>query len=204
MSRLAIAFLTPARPARPNAVVLVKDRDPGNAEIVGQVLDPGFGLLKIRAANIDDIAVERIAKKFSAGERADERHLCRCCDGLAGLRGGRSDRADEGKDLVFLDGIVGRDDRLLGLVAVVDRFKLELAAIDAAGVESGKDAFAHALAEGLRRAVKRGDLPKNDSFLEHAVLGAQGRIAKGQKGSPDKAGPAALDTQRASPHKQCV
>jgi hypothetical protein len=49
------------------------------------VVDPGLGLLKIRAANIDDVPVERIAKEFGAGERADERHLGRRCDWLTGL-----------------------------------------------------------------------------------------------------------------------
>ena len=47
-------------------VVLVQDSDPGNAKIIGQVLDPGFGLLKIRGANIDHVAVERIPEKFRA------------------------------------------------------------------------------------------------------------------------------------------
>ena len=59
--------------------------------------------------------------------------------------------------IVSVDGAVSRNDRLLGLIAVVNRFELELAAIDAAGAigffECGEDAFAHTLAERLRRAI---------------------------------------------------
>ena len=84
------------------------------------MLDPGLGFLEIRAANIDDIPVERVAEKFGAGEGAEKGHLGRRCDGLTGLRGGRSDRSDESENLVLLDGIVGRDDGLLGLVTVVE------------------------------------------------------------------------------------
>ena len=85
---------------KPEGIVLIEDRDLGDAEILGQMLDPGLGLLKIRGADIDDIAVVRIAQKFGAGERADERHLCGSGDRLTGFRCRRSDRADHGEDFV--------------------------------------------------------------------------------------------------------
>ena len=138
------------------------------------MFDPGLGLLEIRAANIDDVAIERIAKKFCAGERSDEGHLGRRCDRLAGFRCRRSNRADKRKDLVFLDCFVGGFDGFFGLVAVINRLELELAAVDAAGavgfLEGRKYTFAHALAERLCRPVERRDLPEQNFVFGYAVF----------------------------------
>src|SRR6476469_7937213 len=136
--------------------------------------DPVFRRLEVRAANIDDIAVKRIPQELSAGEWADERHLGGRGDGLTGLRGWRSDRTEKSKDPVFLYRFGGGFDGFLGLVAVIDRFELKLASIDAAGaidfLERGENSFAHALAERLRWPVERSDLAKQDLIFEYAVL----------------------------------
>src|SRR6185312_4383514 len=138
------------------------------------MLDPGFRLLEVRTANIDDITIERIPQELSASEWADERHLGGRGDRLTGLRGWRSDRTKKSKDPVFLYRSGGGFDGFLGLVAVIDRFELKLASIDPARaidfLECGENSFAHALAERLRWPVERSDLAKQDLIFEYAVL----------------------------------
>jgi len=84
------------------------------------VFNPRFRFLEVRAANVDDVTVERIAQKFRTGEWADERDLGRCGDGLACLRGRRSDRAEKSEDLVLTDRLVNCNDGLFGLLTVVN------------------------------------------------------------------------------------
>ena len=52
-------FLDSSQAGKAERIILVEDRDSGNAEVIGQMLDPGFGFLEIRAANIDDISIRR-------------------------------------------------------------------------------------------------------------------------------------------------
>ncbi len=58
-------------------IVLVEDRDAGEVQILGQMLDPGLGLGAVAGANVDDVVQVRRAEKFGPGERTDERHVPR-------------------------------------------------------------------------------------------------------------------------------
>src|SRR5690349_6356276 len=141
------------------------------------MFDPGFGFLKIRTTDIDDVAVERIAQEFGAGERTDEGDLGCRCDRLAGFRRRRSDGADKSKNLFFGDCSLGGLDGFFRLVTIVDRLKLKLASVDpavAVGLfESRKDTLAHALAECLCRPIQRSDLTEQDLVFGYAVLRAK-------------------------------
>jgi hypothetical protein len=187
-------------------VVLVEDRDARDAKIVGEVFDPGFGLLEIRTADIDDVTVEWIAQKFRAGKRADERHLGRGGDRLAGFRGRRADRADKREDLVVRDRALGGFDGFFRLVAVVDRLELELAATHTAGavgfLECRQHSFAHALAERLRRPAQGRDLPEQDPVSKYAVLRVQRSVGKTEDSSPENAEPVAIGPHGRYPHQQ--
>jgi len=146
------------------------------------MFNPGLGFLEIRATDVDDVTIERIAKKLRAGERADKRHLSCRCDGLTGLRCWRSDCADKRKNLILIDCAVDGLDGFLWLVTIIDRLKFELAAIDAAGTidffECRENTFAHALAERPCRPVKGRDLPEQDLVLEYTVLCVERRAGK--------------------------
>ena len=137
------------QPGKTECVVLIKDCNPRNTEVLGQVIDPRLGLLKIGGAHIDDVTIVGITQKFCAGERADERDLRRGGDRLTGLRCGRSHCADQSEDFIVADDLLSRIHGLFRLITVVERFKLERASGDAAVaiglVERGKDALAHAL-----------------------------------------------------------
>src|SRR5256886_7861062 len=82
-------------------IVLVQDRYLGDSEILGQMFDPGLGLLKIGSANIDDVAAIRIAEELCARERADERNFGLGRDRQAGIRRRGSDRTDDRQYFVF-------------------------------------------------------------------------------------------------------
>ena len=110
---------------------MVEDRNFFDTKIIGQMFNPSLGLLEIRAADIDDIAVIRIAKEFGARERPDEWDLGFRCNWLSGLRGWRSNRADKSKNLVLVDNCFSGFNGFLGLIAVVDRLEFEFAAADA-------------------------------------------------------------------------
>ena len=44
-------------------------------EVLGQALDPGFGLLEIRGAHVDHVGLVGIAQEFGAGERPMEKKM---------------------------------------------------------------------------------------------------------------------------------
>ena len=161
---------------------------------------------KYEAANIDDVAVERIAEKFRAGERTDERHLGGGGDGLAGFRRRRADRADKRKDLVVRDRALGGFDGFFRLVAVVDRLEFELAAADTAGavgfLEGRENTFAHALAERLRRPAQGRHLPEHDLVSGYAVLRVERRGGKTEESSPENAEPDAIGPHERYPHQR--
>jgi hypothetical protein len=184
-------------------VVLVQDSDSGNTKIIGQVLDPGLGLLKIRGANIDHVAVERIAEKFRARERTDEGHLGGSRDWLAGFRRRRSHSAHQRENLVVIDCLVRGFDGLFGLVAVVNRLELELAAINAAGpvgfLKCCKNTLAHSLAQRLRRAIERRDLSEEDAVFGYAVFRVAVRIQTTCERCSKQAEPATIGPHRKFP-----
>jgi hypothetical protein len=160
-------------------VVLVEDRDLLDLEVFGEVLDPGLGFRVVAGADVDDVLELGVAQEHGAGEGADERHLGGGGDGLRRGCSRRSDRADQGKDLVLLDQLLSRRDRLVRLVAVIDANQVELAAVHAAllvrFLESRADAGAHALAERGGRTFEHGRLAEDDALGGDSVLGARGR-----------------------------
>src|SRR5882724_7153623 len=123
--------LDAVEPGAPERVVLVEDRDLLDLEVFGEVAHPGLGLGAVARADVDDVLELHVAQEAGAGEGADERHLGGGRDRLGRGRGRRADRPDEGEHLVFLDQLLGRHDRAVRLVAVVDADELELAAVHA-------------------------------------------------------------------------
>ena len=133
------------------SIVLVHDRDFGSAEILGQMFDHGFGFLEVAGANIHHQRLVRLAQELGAGKGADEGRACRGRNRLGGGGGRGADRTGHREDLVFLQQLLGRFDRLGRFVAVVDALEFELPALDAAGlVYFGEGRFQthfHALAQ---------------------------------------------------------
>ena len=74
--------------------------------------NPGLGFGVIARTNVDDIVELGVAQKACAGEGTDERHLGSHRDRLRRGRCRRADRTDQREDLVFLDQLLGGDDRL--------------------------------------------------------------------------------------------
>src|SRR3546814_14786366 len=64
----------PAEPRAAIGIVLIEDGDAAVAEVFGQMLDPGLGLLVVARAHVDDVAELRRAQEARAGEGADEGH----------------------------------------------------------------------------------------------------------------------------------
>src|SRR5262249_21155146 len=98
---------------------------------------------------------------------------------------------DQREDLVGLDEALRHLDRFLGLVAVIDRIQLELAALDAARLvdlgESGGDALTHAETERRGRAFQRRGLAEDDLVGANAGIGGEAGSGKRQRGQ--RAGP---------------
>ena len=124
----------------------------------------------------------RLAQEFGAGEGADERRAGRGRDRLGGGRGRRADRAGEREDLVFLEQLLDRFDRLGRLVAVVDALQFELAALDAAGLvdfgEGRVETQFHALAQGRGRTFEGRRLTEHDLVGGDTVLGEGGNTRR--------------------------
>src|SRR5712692_6444942 len=156
-------------------VVLIEDGDLLDLEVFGEVLDPGLGLGGVARADIDDVLELGIAQEAGAGERTGERHPGGAGDRHRRVRGGRSDGADQREHPLLLDQLLGRDDRAVGLIPVVDAHQLELAAVDAApGVdflERRQDAGAHALPERRGGPFEHGRLAEQDGIGGDAVIG---------------------------------
>src|SRR5207237_5789120 len=118
-------------PGAAEHVVLVEDRNLLDLEVLGEVLDPGLSLGRIARPDVDHVLELRIAQEAGAREWADEWYLGGGCDGHCRIGGWRTDGADERKYPLFLDKLLGRGDRAVGLVAVVQAHKLEPAPVDA-------------------------------------------------------------------------
>ncbi len=160
-------------------IVLVEDTDAGEVAILGEVLDPRFGLRTITRADVDDVRKLEVAQEFGAAERADEGNVPGARDRNRRHRGRRAHGADQREHLVVLDQVQRLRHRAVGVVAVVAADELELAAVDAApGVdlgERGDDALPHALPERGGGAFQRGGLAEQDRIIADAGLVAPGR-----------------------------
>src|SRR6185369_15630590 len=91
-------------------------------------------------------------------------------------------RADQREDLVFLQQLLDRFDRLGRLIAVIDALELKLATLDAAGLVDFREGCfqpdLHALAQGRGRAVERCGLTKHDLVGRHTVFGGCGNARR--------------------------
>ena len=156
-------------------VVLIHDRDPGGAEILCQVLHHRLGFLEVAGANVHHQRLVGLAQKLRASEGADEGSAGRSRDRLRGRRGRGADRAGKREHLVLFEKLLDGLDRLGRLVAVVDAFELELAALDPAGFvclrEGGLHSDLHALSERARGTAERCELTENDPVGRDAVFG---------------------------------
>src|SRR6478672_12665723 len=65
-------------------IVLVHDRNPGRAEILGQMLDHGFGFLEVAGANIHHQGLVGLPQELGARKGSDERNACSGRDRLNG------------------------------------------------------------------------------------------------------------------------
>ena len=155
-------------------IVLVHDRDALDTQIRGQAGDHFLGFLPVGSAHVDDIAPRRIAQKSCAGKRSHIGHAGRRGDRHGRARSRRTDRTDQGKDLFFLDQLVGVDHRGFRLVGVVEGDQFERAAVDAAALvdlpKGGLDAALHVSAELLGGTAEGGGLAE-----EYPLVGNSGR-----------------------------
>ncbi len=145
-------------------VVLIKHRDAIEG-LPHELADELVGLVVVAGADVEDIAVERVAQRFGAGERSHERNLGGREDRFRGVRGRRADIAEEQKHAV-IDKLLGIGRRAIAFVAIVDRTQLDFAAVDAPRcidrLEIRHRAGAHLDAELLRRAGERRRLAEQD------------------------------------------
>jgi hypothetical protein len=111
-------------------VVLIEDADPLDADR-GQLLDDLGGLVEVRRADVEGIAVERRAQGLGAGERRDPWHLGRGRDRQRDQAGRRADVAEQ-REHAAVDQLPGVLGAAVRLVAVVDAAQLDRPPVDAA------------------------------------------------------------------------
>ncbi len=147
-------------------IVLVHDRNPGDAEVLGQMFDHGFGFLEVAGANIHHQGLVGFPQELGARKGSDEGGACRGRDRLGGGCRRRANRTGDREHLVFLKQLLDRFNRLGRLVSVVDALEFEFPSLDATGLvyfgEGRFETHFHALSQRRCGAFKRRCLTKHD------------------------------------------
>ena len=104
-------------------VVLVKDRDLGQADVV-ELLDDERGFVVVRRADMKRIAVQRYAQAHGPGEGCHKGHFGLGGQGQCRQAGGRTDVAEQRKDVVFqqLACVLGTAVRLVTVVQLANLY----------------------------------------------------------------------------------
>src|SRR6185295_4246344 len=165
-------------------IVLVENGDLVE-RLPGHLRDDLVGLVEIAGTDVEYVAVQRVAQRFGAGERADERNARRGENRLRRIGCRRADVAEQQEHAV-VDQLLGIGGGPVGLVTIVERAQFDLAPVDAAGgvdrLEVGQRAGAHFVAELHRRSRERGRLPDQDRIRGDAGIGAMCReSARGKR-----------------------
>ncbi len=155
-------------------IVLIEDGDVLQPDRV-QLLDDFFGFVEVAGADVEDMAVERVAQQLCAGERPDEGNACLGEDRQGGLAGRRAHIAKQCEDAFFIDQFLRVCSCTIRFIAVVQRAKLDLATVDASlGIDAakiGERTLPHFAAEFLGRTAEGGRLADQNGSIRDPLVG---------------------------------